>query len=136
LLILGTVALLGTPTVPARANTTFAGLFIGAVTVDSGLGYPIFTLPTSSPNLLSPHAGYTPSQVVAHFYGARQDQDACSALNNGIPDDGFTNCHWTFDHKRDANLGQIACIDTSVNLVKLNKSPVHLGSCSFVRSRL
>jgi hypothetical protein len=125
----GLIAAVGMPTPPAHAETTFTTVVMASLTLDGGFGYPILTLPPT-PNFLLPPT-WNALQTGAHLLGGRHNPNTCLPLNDGIPEDGFTNCHWTFDHKRKINLQQIICFNATKNVNKLDKAPLHLGACSF-----
>jgi hypothetical protein len=123
------VFLLGTLSPPARADTTLVVEFVATVTVTGGgFGYPLLTLPTVTPPHVLPG---TPDMTAAHLAGGTVGPSTCLPLNDGLPPDGFTNCHWTFEHVRTLAVFSVACFDVATNVDKLGKAPMHAGACFF-----
>lgn len=106
IVLLATIGLLAMPARPAAATTLIKTAFDVTVTLDGGLGYPLWTLDVQTP----------PS--------------ACLPLPDGDLV-GPTNCHLVFDHQRTFHGEDFACVDQSAHVDKPNKvTTPHFGACS------
>lgn len=98
------VGFLALPARPAAATTLIKTVFDLTISVDGGLGYPVWTL-----------APQTPASI-------------CLPLPDG---DLVGNCHPAFDHQRSFEGHDFACVDQTAHVGKQNKAATpHFGACS------